>query len=327
MTTLRPRRLRRNPILRAMTRETHLQVADLIQPIFVKEGLTANAPISTMPGQSQLALNRLADEVRGIADLGIPAVLLFGIPRVKTSQAEASYAADGIVPRALKVIKDAAPNLLVITDLCFCSYTDHGHCGIVNDRTGRMDLDDDATLALLQKQAIVHAQAGSDVVAPSGMVDGMVRTIRAGLDGENLQHIPILSYSAKFASGLYGPFREAAQGAPQYGDRATYQLDPANAREAMRESALDHAEGADMLMVKPASAYLDIIYQTKQRFPELPLAAYHVGGEYVMVKAAAERGWIDEQRVMMEVLTGIKRAGADMIITYAAKDVARWIQN
>jgi len=291
--------------------------------------------ISAMPGVFQWSPDRLGREAQAIAALGIPAVLLFGLPESKDPIGLENFAPDGIVQQATRAIKDAAPDLLVITDVCLCEYTDHGHCGLLNVPNGATDRPhphlpegyvlNDETLDVLVQVALSHAQAGADIVAPSGMLDGMVGAIRAGLDGAGFEHLPILAYSTKYASGFYGPFREAAQGAPKFGDRASHQMDPANAREALRETALDVAEGADMLMVKPALAYLDIIRHVRDHFPELPLAAYNVSGEYAMLKAAAANGWIDERRTALEVLTGIKRAGADLIITYHAKDAAQWL--
>ena len=324
--TLRMRRLRQHPVLRELVRETELSVRDLILPLFVRHGTNVRQPISSMPGHSQLTLDLLAAEAKEIRDLGIPAVILFGIPDHKDATGSGACRDEGIIPQAVRTIKKAAPELLVMTDVCFCEYTDHGHCGIINDHTGRVDVDNDATLELLAEQAACHARAGADVIAPSGMMDGMVAAIRAGLDAANFQHTPILSYAAKYASGFYGPFREAAESTPQFGDRRSYQMDPANGEQALREVALDLAEGADMLMVKPALSYLDVISRVKQAHPGVPLAAYNVSGEFAMVKAAAEKGWIDEQRVTLEILTSIKRAGADMILTYSAKDVARWLQ-
>jgi porphobilinogen synthase len=290
--------------------------------------------IKSMPGVFQWSPDQLVREAESIAALGIPAVILFGLPAEKDPIGLENFAPDGIVQQATRIIKDAVPEMLVVTDVCLCEYTDHGHCGVLNFGDGSRPhphLPDgyvlnDETLDVLAKVAVSHAEAGADIVAPSGMMDGMVAAIRAGLDSAGFEHIPILSYSTKYASGFYGPFREAAQGAPKFGDRKTHQMDPANAREALRETALDVAEGADMLMVKPALPYLDIIRQTRDQFPELPLAAYNVSGEYAMVKAAAANGWLDEARVTLELLTGIKRAGADLIITYHAKDAARWLK-
>ncbi len=321
----RPRRLRGHPRLREMLSETRLAVDDLIYPLFVYHGKGLRREIPSMPGQYQLSLDRLGEAVAEAAELGVPAILLFGIPEHKDSRGSAALRDDGIVQQAIRVARQAAPGLLVITDLCFCEYTDHGHCGPLTETGGRIDVDNDATLPLLAEQAVSHARAGADVIAPSGMMDGMVGAIRAALDASGFLHVPILSYAAKYASGYYGPFREAAESAPSFGDRRSYQMDPANSDEAIREVALDLAEGADMIMVKPALAYLDIIRRVKDTYG-VPLAAYNVSGEYAMVKAAAARGWIDERRIVLETLTGMRRAGADMILTYHAPDVARWLR-
>lgn len=318
----RPRRLRHHETLRTMVQETHLRVQDLICPLFIKHGLTKKNPIASMPGQYQLGLNHLEEEIQEIVALGIPAVLLFGIPEYKDESGSAALHDHGIVQQAITTIKKIAPQLLVISDICFCEYTSHGHCGVLTENA---DVHNDKTLDLLVKQSLSHARAGCDIIAPSGMMDGMVAAIREGLDAAGFQHVPILSYAAKYASAFYGPFREAAEGAPQFGDRRTYQMDPANTKEALREVDLDVEEGADMLMVKPALSYLDIIYQTKRRYPEIPLCAYQVSGEYAMIKAAAQCGWLDEKKVALETLLSIKRAGADFIITYFAKVVAEWL--
>jgi porphobilinogen synthase len=278
-----------------------------------------------MPGHSQLTVDLLAGEVSEIAALGIPAVILFGIPSEKDAVGSDACDESGIVAEAVRAIKAGGSDLLVITDVCFCEFTDHGHCGIVNDRHGVLDVDNDATLEILATQAVTHARAGADMLAPSGMMDGMVGAIRGGLDDAGFTNLPILSYAVKYASAFYGPFREAVESAPSFGDRRTYQMDPANAGEALREAALDVAEGADVLMVKPALAYLDIIRRVKDAHPGVPLAAYNVSGEYAMVKAAAEAGWIDERGVALESLLAIKRAGADMIVTYFAKDACGWL--
>ena len=328
--TVRPRRLRLNPRIRSMVRETQLAPDDFIYPLFVTHGRGVQNEIRSMTGVYQWSIDKLAREAESIAGLGIPAVMLFGIPAEKDPIGLENFAPDGIVQQAVRAIKDAAPEMVVVTDVCLCEYTEHGHCGVLND--GRHPhlpegyVLNDETLDVLAKVAVSHAEAGADIIAPSGMIDGMVAAIRSALDANNFEHIPILSYSTKYASGFYGPFREAAQGAPKFGDRKTHQMDPANAREALRETALDVAEGADMLMVKPALPYLDIIRQTRDRIPEPPLAAYNVSGEYAMVKAAAANDWLDEPRVVLELLTGIKRAGADLIITYHAKDAARWLK-
>jgi porphobilinogen synthase len=322
----RLRRLRLHPRLRDMVRETELSPADFILPLFVRFGKGQRVPIGSMPGHFQLSVDQLPAEIREIESLGIPAVILFGIPEHKDAFGSDAYSDTGIVQQAVRAIKEVTSNLLVITDVCFCEFTNHGHCGIVNHKTGRPDVDNDATLEILVKEAVSHARAGADMIAPSGMMDGMIQALRGGLDGAGYSHIPIMSYAAKYASGFYGPFREAAESAPQFGDRRTYQMDPANAREALREVALDLAEGADLLMVKPALSYLDVIRRVKDAHPDVPLAAYNVSGEYAMVKAAATNGWIDERRVTLEVLTSIKRAGADVILTYHAKEACGWLE-
>jgi len=327
---IRPRRLRQNPALRAMVRETELNPQDFIYPLFVRHG-TGRTPIESMPGIDQLSVDETVVEARKAASLGIPAVILFGIPAEKDPVGLENFAMDGIVQQAVRAIKKSVPDLVVVTDVCLCEYPDHGHCGILN--TGeryRPELPEgyvlnDATLEILSKVAVSHAEAGADMIAPSGMMDGMVAAIRKALDQTGFENLPILSYAVKFASGYYGPFREAAEGAPKFGDRSTHQMDPANVKEALREAALDVREGADMLMVKPALAYLDVIRVIKDAFPELPLAAYNVSGEYAMIKAAAQNGWIDEQKVVLETLTAIKRAGADLILTYHALSAARWL--
>jgi len=321
---LRLRRLRRHPGLRELVRETELNPADFVLPLFIRAGEAVRIPISSMPGHAQLSPELAADEARSAHALGIPAVLLFGIPETKDALGSASWNDErGVVQQGIRAIRAAVPDLLVIVDLCFCEYTDHGHCGPLHPHLH--DVDNDATLPNLVRQAVSLARAGADVIAPSGMMDGMVAAIRAGLDAAGFSHLPILSYAAKYASGFYGPFREAAESTPQFGDRRTYQMDPANGNEALREVALDVQEGADMLMVKPALSYLDILRRVKQEYPEIPLCAYNVSGEYAMVKAAAANGWIDEQRVQLEILTSIKRAGADFIITYAAKEASQWL--
>ena len=316
--THRPRRLRRNENLRRLVRETQLSVNDFIMPLFIVPGSGVTNPISSMPGIAQLSVDRAVEECKEIRDLDIPGVILFGIPDHKDPVGSDAYADDGIIQRALAALKEEVPGLLLMTDVCFCEYTDHGHCGIIKGQ----DVDNDATLKILVKEAVSHARAGADVIAPSDMMDGRVGAIRQGLDSEGFPHIPILAYAAKFASGFYGPFREAAESTPQFGDRRSYQMDPANGDEAVREVAFDIEEGADMVMVKPALPYLDIIRRVKDHF-DYPVAAYNVSGEYAMIKAAAQNGWLDEERVMMEALTSIKRAGADMILTYFAKDAAR----
>ena len=305
-----------------MLQETALRPDDFILPLFVRHGRGERIPIGSMPGHFQLTVDHLSAEVHEISSLGIPAVILFGIPEHKDAVGSDACSDAGIVPQAVRAIKDAAPELLVITDVCFCEFTDHGHCGVVVERGGRANVDNDATLELLGRQAVAHARAGAEMVAPSGMMDGMVRAIRSSLDGAGFAHLPIMSYAAKYASAFYGPFREAAESAPRFGDRRTYQMDPANAREALREVALDVAEGADLLMVKPALSYLDVVRRVKDAHPEVPLAAYNVSGEYAMLKAAAANGWLDERRTTLEVLTSIKRAGADVILTYLARELA-----
>ncbi|MBI3168384.1 MAG: porphobilinogen synthase [Chloroflexi bacterium] len=329
--TSRPRRLRHSPALRNMVRETELNASDFIYPLFVRHGENVRAEIKSMPGIYQFSVDQLAQEAREVFELGIPAVILFGIPAEKDSHGSENFAKDGIVQQAIHVIKAAVPELIVVTDVCMCEYTDHGHCGIINDGSNpnlpKGYVLNDPTLEVLAKVAVSHAQAGADIIAPSGMMDGMVKGIRSALDVAGFEHLPILSYSVKYASAFYGPFREAAESPPQFGDRRTHQMDPANVREALRESALDVNEGADMLMVKPALSYLDVIHRVHTSFPELPLVAYNVSGEYAMVKAASANGWLDERAVTLEMLTSIKRAGADMIITYHAKDAARWIRD
>jgi porphobilinogen synthase len=318
----RARRLRRTPNLRRMVRETALAVDDLIYPMFSIHGENIRREIPSMPGIFQQSIEHLAAEAREVRDLGIPAVMLFGIPETKDPLGSDAYSENGIIQRTIAALKSEVPELTVITDVCLCEYTDHGHCGVIENG----EVDNDATLQLLGAEALSHARAGADMVAPSDMMDGRVAAIRELLDANGFSHIPIMSYAVKYASAFYGPFRDAAQSAPQFGDRRSYQMDPANRREAWREAALDAQECADFLMVKPAMAYLDIIRDIRERF-ELPLAAYNVSGEYAMLKAAAEKGWIDHDRVMLELLTGIKRAGADVIITYHAKEAARLLNN
>jgi porphobilinogen synthase len=324
--TTRLRRLRHNPALRQLIRETRLSPRDLILPLFARTGKNVRQPISSMPGHAQLSVDLIAEEAKQAKSLGLGGVILFGIPAEKDATGSDSYCDSGIVQQAIRAAKDAAPELLVVTDVCFCEYTSHGHCGVVNDKSGRMDVDNDATLELLAKQAVSHAKAGADIVAPSGMMDGMIGAIRGGLDGAGFTHLPILSYAVKYASAFYGPFREAAESTPQFGDRRAYQMDPATAADqAIREAELDLAEGADLLMVKPALAYLDVIRRVAEAFPGVPLAAYNVSGEYSMIKAAAANGWVDERAIVLETLTAIQRAGARIILTYFAKDVAKWL--
>jgi porphobilinogen synthase len=326
--TTRLRRLRQQPLLRDLVRETALAVDDLILPLFVCPGKGIKREIASMPGNHQLSVDRLIDEIGAALELGLNSFMFFGIPTRKDATGSSACEDDGIVQQALRALKGAFKDrALLITDECFCEYTDHGHCGPLSEQGegGRRDVDNDATLPLLAKQCVSHVKAGADLVAPSGMMDGMVQAIRAGLDSAGFTHIPILSYAAKYASGFYGPFRDAAESPPQFGDRSGYQMDPANGDEALREVALDLAEGADIIMVKPALSYLDIIRRVKERFG-VPVAAYNVSGEFAMVKAAGAKGWIDEKRVTLEILTSIKRAGADMILTYHARDVAKWLK-
>lgn len=320
----RPRRLRRTPALRRMVRETVLSADDLIAPLFVVAGSGIVRPIRSMPGHAQLSVDQLDLEINEIAELQIPAVLLFGIPAHKDPTGSGGWDPEGPVPQAIRAIKRLAPQLTVIADVCVCEYTSHGHCGILAETPGNGDVLNDPTLDILARCAVAYADAGADIVAPSAMMDGQVAAIRAALDAAGHARVAILSYAAKFASAFYGPFREAAESAPAFGDRRAYQMDPANGREALREVDLDVAEGADMIMVKPAGAYLDVISAVRQRY-HLPLAAYQVSGEYAMIKAAAQLGWLDERRAALESLIAIRRAGADMIITYFAKDAARWI--
>jgi porphobilinogen synthase len=312
------RRLRRNETLRRMVRETRLSVDQLIMPLFIVPGKGVNRPVDSMPGVAQLSIDRATQECVAIEQLGIPAVLLFGVPESKDATGSSAYADDGIIPSAVRAIKQAAPGLVVITDVCLCEYTDHGHCGVVVEG----DVDNDSTIDLLAKEALAHARAGADIVAPSDMMDGRVNCIRDALDEEGFEQVSIMSYAAKFASGLYGPFRDAADSTPQFGDRRSYQMDPPNGNEALREVQMDIGEGADIVMVKPALPYLDLVWRVKQEFG-YPVAAYQVSGEYSMIKAASRQGWIDEERVMMETLVAIRRAGADLIITYFAKDAAK----
>ena len=317
----RPRRLRRTATLRRMVRETRLSPDDFIQPYFVCPGRGVKKPVSAMPGVAQMSVDNVVAAARETLVAGVPAVILFGIPAHKDPTGTEAWNDNGEVQRAIREIKDAAPGLVVITDVCMCEYTDHGHCGVVRDN----DVDNDATLELLVREALSHARAGADIVAPSDMMDGRVGAIRTTLDEEGFGEVAIMAYSAKFASAFYGPFREAAESAPQFGDRRSYQMDPPNGDEAMREVALDLEEGADIVMVKPALPYLDLIYRVKQEF-NVPVAAYNVSGEYSMIRAAGMNGWIDEERATLEVLTSIKRAGADMILTYFATAVAQHLK-
>jgi porphobilinogen synthase len=318
----RPRRLRRTAAWRRMVRETALSADDFIYPMFAVPGENIENPVQSMPGVSQLSVDLLAKEAARVHELGVPAVILFGLPEHKDAAGTAGYDPNGIVPRAIRAIKEAAPDLLVWADVCLCEYTEHGHCGLLTEAG---EVDNDATLPLLARAALAYAQAGADAVAPSDMMDGRVAVIRGVLDEEHLEHIPIVSYAAKYASAYYGPFRDAADSAPAFGDRRGYQMDPANTDEALREVELDLQEGADIVMVKPAGPYLDVVRRVKDTFG-VPTAAYQVSGEYALIKAAAEKGWLDERRTALESLLGIKRAGADMILTYYAKDAARWLR-
>lgn len=317
----RPRRLRRTENLRRMVRETRLSLDNLIYPLFVVPGEKVRHRVASMPGVFQLSRDEVVREAKEVANLGIPAVILFGIPEEKDERGSEAYSHSGVIQQAVKAIKDAVPDLVVITDVCLCEYTSHGHCGILKGK----DVDNDATLDVLARIAVSHAKSGADMVAPSDMMDGRVRAIRRALDESGFSQTAIMAYSAKYCSGFYGPFREAAQSAPQFGDRRSYQMDIANSEEAIREVMLDIEEGADIVMVKPALAYLDIIRTIKDRF-DFPVAAYNVSGEYSMIKAASEKGWLDEKRIVMEILIAIRRAGADMILTYFAKDVAAWLR-
>ena len=317
-------RLRGSALLREMVAEHRLSVNDLIQPLFIHHGEKVRQEIASMPGQYQLSVDQAVPVVKELGDLGVKAVLLFGLPERKDAEGSDTWNDRGIIQQAVRAIKKAVPDMLVITDVCFCEYTEHGHCGIITERNGQKVLDHDATLNNLALQVISHAKAGADMVAPSGMIDGMVGAIREALDQSGFSHLPVMAYSAKYASAFYGPFREAADGAPQFGDRRTYQMDVANSEEAIRETSLDIDEGADIVMVKPGLAFLDIVRRVKESFG-LPTAVYNVSGEYAMVKAAAEKGWLSEKETVLEILTGMKRAGADLIITYHAADATGWL--
>ena len=319
--TQRPRRLRRSEALRGLVRETRLTTAGFTYPMFVCPGTKVRQEVSSMPGVHQQSADQIVEECREVESLGIPGVILFGLPESKDARGSISTAAQGVVQRAIEGIRKAKLKLLVITDVCLCEYTDHGHCGVIENG----DVANDATLPILAEQALSHARAGADIVAPSDMMDGRVAAIRKALDEHKFENIAILAYAAKYCSGFYGPFREAADSAPQFGDRRSYQMDPANAREALKEVAMDLEEGADIVMVKPALPYLDVIRRVREAF-DVPVGAYNVSGEYAMVKAAAQKGWLDEKRVVLEILTGIQRAGADIILTYHAKDAARWLK-
>ena len=331
----RPRRLRQTPALRAMLRETELNVKDFMYPLFVRHG-EGRTPIRSMPGIAQLSVTEAVREAESAAALGVPAVLLFGIPAEKDQVGKENFASDGIIQQAIRAIKQELPEMVVITDICLCEYTDHGHCGLLNLAPDASQprpypnlpegyVLNDPTLDVLGQVAVSHAACGADIVAPSGMMDGMVAAVREALDESGFETLPILSYAIKYASSFYGPFREAAEGAPKFGDRKSHQMDPANVREALREAALDVQEGADMLMVKPALAYLDVIRAVREAFPEVPLVAYNISGEYAMLKAAAGNGWLDESSAVLETLLAMKRAGADLVITYHALDAARWL--
>ena len=325
--TLRLRRLRYHPAVRELVRETRLAPANFILPLFVRPGEKIKQEISAMPGNYQLSPDMMVEELKEATDLGLGGAMLFGIPDVKDATGSDALSDSGIIATAIRAAKRAIPDLLIVPDLCFCEYTDHGHCGPVAEIGGRHEVDNDATLELLGRQAVVHARAGADMIAPSGMMDGMIGAIRQALDAAGFSHLPIMSYAAKYASGFYGPFREAAESAPKFGDRRSYQMDPAAAADqAMREIELDLAEGTNIVMVKPALPYLDIIRAAHDRFPGVPLAAYNVSGEFSMIKAAAANGWLDERRTALECLTSIRRAGASIILTYWAKDAARWLK-
>jgi len=317
----RPRRLRRTEALRGLVRETRLTTAGMIYPMFVCPGTKVRQEVTSMPGIRQQSVDQVLEECRGVESLGLPGIILFGLPESKDPKGESSLKADGVVQRAIDAIRRANLKLVVITDVCLCEYTDHGHCGVIENG----EVANDSTLAILAEQALSHARAGADIVAPSDMMDGRVAAIRTKLDANGFQDVAILSYAAKYCSAFYGPFREAAQSAPQFGDRRSYQMDPANAREALREVALDLEEGADIIMVKPALPYLDVVQRVRERF-DVPVAAYNVSAEFSMVKAAAQKGWIDEERIVLEILTSIQRAGASIVLTYHAKDAARWLK-
>jgi porphobilinogen synthase len=319
--THRPRRLRRNEAVRSFVRETRPSTAGLVYPMFVCPGRGVRTEVSSMPGIAQQSVDKLLEEVREVADLGIPAVILFGLPEHKDEKGTEAYIASGVVQRAIEGIRAARPEMLLITDVCLCEYTSHGHCGVIEDK----QVANDPTLELLAEMALSHARAGAHIVAPSDMMDGRVAAIRKRLDANGFADTAIMSYAAKYCSGFYGPFREAAQSAPQFGDRASYQMDPANAREALKEVALDLEEGADIIMVKPALPYLDIVHRVREAF-DVPVAAYNVSGEYAMVKAAAQNGWIDQKRVVLEIFTSIQRAGASVVLTYHARDLALWLK-
>ena len=321
----RSRRLRQNVLLRGLIRETSLRRSNLVMPYFVRSGKGVKKPVNSMPGQFQFSIDMLVKDIRELKSRGVNAVILFGIPDRKDARASGAYSQNGIVQRAIMAIKDVLPDVITIADTCLCEYTDHGHCGVVVRKGGSFEIDNDRTLALLGRTALSQAKAGADIIAPSGMMDGMVSVIRSSLDMAGFTNTPIMSYSAKYASAFYGPFRDAAESPPRFGDRSSYQMDMANSDEAMREIELDIKEGADIIMVKPALVYLDIIRRARERFC-YPMAAYSVSGEYAMLKAAAQKGWLDEKKAVIEILTSIKRAGADIILTYWAKEASEWIK-
>ncbi|MBY0281675.1 MAG: porphobilinogen synthase [Alphaproteobacteria bacterium] len=324
--TFRLRRLRQHPVIRDLVRETELNLDDLIHAIFIKGEEGEKNPISSMPGHYQIPLSKLDEEIEEIVDLGIKSLMVFGVPSFKDGVGSDSFSDDGIMQKAIRQIRKVVPDLLIISDICLCQYTDHGHCGVMDDHTGCVDLNNDKTLEILVKQSISHVRAGANMLAPSGMIDGQIMTIRRGLDEAGFSHIPIMGHTAKYSSSMYGPFRQATEGAPKFGDRSTYQMDPANGREALREAAVDVNEGADILLIKPAHTYLDVIYRVKQAYPQIPLCAYHPSAEFSMIKAAAANGWINERKIVFEVLTSIKRAGADFMVTYYTKEVAGWMR-
>ncbi|PIE03882.1 MAG: porphobilinogen synthase [Acidobacteria bacterium] len=332
--TFRPRRLRVSENMRSLIRENHLHIADFIYPLFIRYGEGIKSPIPSMPNVFQFTVDKLEKEIKEIVSLGIQAVILFGIPEEKDPVGLDNFDTDGVIARAIREVKRVAPELLVVSDICLCEYTDHGHCGLLNEKGSdhfsphqeEGYVLNDQTLDILGRVSTVHAEAGADIIAPSGMMDGMVEAIRYHLDDNGFQHIPIMSYSVKYASSYYGPFRDAADGAPKSGDRKSHQMDPANVREALKEAIIDREEGADFLMVKPALAYLDVIREVRNAIPELPMVAYNVSGEYAMVKAATANGWLDEKKVVLETMLGMKRAGADLIISYHSKDVAKWLR-
>jgi porphobilinogen synthase len=323
---VRLRRLRQHPIVRDLIRETELNLNDLVHAIFIKGEEGEKNPISSMPGHYQIPLSQLDKEIEEIVSLGIKSLMVFGVPSFKDAIGSDSFSDDGIMQKAIRQIRKLAPELLIISDICLCQYTDHGHCGVMDDHTGCMDLNNDKTLEVLVKQSISHVKAGANMLAPSGMVDGLITTLRQGLDKVGFTHIPLMGHTAKYASAMYGPFRQATEGEPQFGDRSTYQMDPANGQEALREAAMDVIEGADILLIKPAHTYLDVIYRVKEAYPQIPLCAYHPSAEFSMIKAAAANGWINEKKVVFEVLTSIKRAGADFMVTYYTKEVAQWLR-